>query len=216
MGAGERRLVGGKHEPGGERAARLRLGALEDGHRELGVGDLEAVAGELDFVAAAHLAVRGALAPHHVEDGVELVQEHRDALEPVRDLGGDGREIDAARLLEVRELRDLHAVHEHLPADAPGSERGRFPVVLLEAHVVVGERHAEALQAPEVHRLDVVGRGLQDDLELQVLAEAEGVLAVAAVGGPPRGLNVGAAPRLGAEDLQKVAGCMVPAPIGRS
>ena len=48
-----------------------------------------------------------------------------------------GLQLQAARLLEVGELGDLHAVEHHLPADAPGAERGRLPVVLLEAEVVL-------------------------------------------------------------------------------
>ena len=59
------------------------------------------------------------------------------ALEPVGQLGRDRREVDAAGLLEVGELRDLHAVEQHLPADAPRAERRRLPVVLLEADVVL-------------------------------------------------------------------------------
>ena len=56
-----------------------------------------------------------------------------------------GREVDAARLLEVGELRDLLAVEEHLPADPPGAEGRRLPVVLLEAHVVGRGIDAERL-----------------------------------------------------------------------
>ncbi len=63
-------------------------------------------------------------------------EEHGDALQAVGDLGADRLELEAARLLEVGELGDLHAVEHHLPADAPRAERRRLPVVLLEAQVV--------------------------------------------------------------------------------
>jgi hypothetical protein len=78
-----------------------------------------------------------------VEDRGLAREEHRQALESVRDLRGDRREVDAARLLEVRELRDLHPVEEDLPADAPCAEGGGFPVVFLEADVVAREIEAE-------------------------------------------------------------------------
>jgi hypothetical protein len=68
---------------------------------------------------------------------------------------------------------------------------------------MLGGDDAETLEAPQVHPLDVVGRGLQDDLELQVLAQAEGILAVTAVRRPARGLDVRAAPGLGSQHLQE-------------
>ena len=55
-----------------------------------------------------------------------------------------------------------------------------------------------------------------DDLKLVVVLQAEGVVAVAAVGRPPRGLHVGGAPRLGAHGRRKVAVWNVPAPTSMS
>ena len=55
----------------------------------------------------------------------------------------------------------------------------------------------------EVQVLDVGGRRLEDDLELVVLVQAVRVLAVAAVGGPPRRLHVRDLPRLGTEHAQE-------------
>ena len=51
--------------------------------------------------------------------------------------------IEAADLLEIGELRDLHAVEPDFPAQAPGAERRRFPVVLDEADVVLARIDAE-------------------------------------------------------------------------
>ena len=50
---------------------------------------------------------------------------------------------------------------------------------------------------------DVVGRGLEDDLELLVLVEAVGVFAIAAVGGAAAGLDVGNLIRFGTEDAEE-------------
>ncbi len=91
----------------------------------------------LDLLLQPHLAVLHAAAPLEIEDVVDALQEHRDALEAVGDLAGDRLQVDAAHLLEIGELRDLQAVEHHLPADAPGAERRRLPVVLLEADVVL-------------------------------------------------------------------------------
>src|SRR5256885_11826777 len=62
------------------------------------------------------------LAPQDVVDALDTLQVHREALEAVGDLAGHGAAVEAADLLEVGELRDLHAVQPHLPPQAPRSE----------------------------------------------------------------------------------------------
>ncbi len=146
-----------------------------------------------------------------------LLQEHGDALEPVGDLARDRRQVDAAHLLEVGELRDLHAVEQHLPADAPGAQRRRLPVVFLEADVVLARVDAARLEAVQVRLLHLVRRRLQDHLELVVLEQPVRVLAEAAVVGPPRRLHVGHAPGLRARARGTAfRGATVPAPTSRS
>ena len=54
----------------------------------------------LDLFAQPHLAVLHAAAPLEIEDVVDLLQDHRDALEPVGQLGAHGRQSDAADLLK--------------------------------------------------------------------------------------------------------------------
>jgi hypothetical protein len=61
---------------------------------------------------------------------------------------------------------------------------------------------ADSFQAAEVQLLQVLGVRLQDHLILVVLVQPVGVLAIAAVGGPPRRLNVGHLPGLGAQGAQ--------------
>jgi hypothetical protein len=68
---------------------------------------------------------------------------------------------------------------------------------------VLLEPDAKPLEAPQVGLLNVRRRRLENDLELQVLAQPERVLAVPAVGRPPRRLDIGAPPGIGAEDLQE-------------
>src|SRR5262245_10188387 len=135
----------------------------------------------LDFLLQPHLAVLDAAAPLQVVHVVDPLQEHGNALEPVRDLAGDRREVEAADLLEVRELGDLEPVEHHLPADAPGAERGRFPIVFLEPDVVLARVDPARLEAVEIELLDLVGRRLEDHLELVMLEQAIRVLSEAAV-----------------------------------
>ena len=113
-----------------------------------------------------------------------------------------GSAVDAADLLEVGELADLHAVAPDLPAEAPGAQRRALPVVLDEADVVQRRVDAERRQAAEIEILDVRRRRLQDHLELVVVLQPVGVLAVAAVGRPARRLDIGGVPGLGPERAQ--------------
>ena len=115
----------------------------------------------------------------------------------------DRVEVDAAALLEVGELRDLEAVEHHLPSDAPGAERGRLPVVFFELDVVLAQVNADRGQRLEVKLLHVLRRRLQDDLELHVLEEAIGILAVAAIGRTARRLHVRDLVRIRSEHAQK-------------
>jgi hypothetical protein len=154
---------------------------LRGGHVDLSEGVLRL----LDLVAVAHVTIRHAGPPLEVEHVIHVLERHREALEAVGELDGDGREVHAARLLEVGELRNLLAVEEHLPADAPCTERGRFPVVLLEAHVVGAQIDAAGLEALQVELLHLVGCRLEDDLELMVLEQPVRILAEAPVGRPP-------------------------------
>src|SRR5262245_48821060 len=77
----------------------------------------------LDLLLQPNLRVLDATAPLQIEDVVDTLQKHRDALESIGDFTGDGREVHSADLLEVRELRDLEAVEQHLPPDTPCTER---------------------------------------------------------------------------------------------
>ena len=118
----------------------------------------------------------------------------------------DRRQVDAADLLEVGELRDLLAVEHHLPADAPGAERRRLPVVLLEADVVLPRVDAAGLEAVEIDLLHFVRRRLEDHLHLVMLEQPVRILAEAAVVGPPRRLHVGDVPGLRAEHAEQRLG----------
>src|SRR6516162_1391549 len=165
---------------------------------ELALGQLhtrvEHVLGLLDLLPIPDLAVADARRPLEIEDAVDALQHLGDALQPVGELRGDWRELQTARLLEVGKLRDLLAVEHHLPSDAPCAERRRLPVVFLEPDVVLSRVDSARFEAFEVHLLDIVGGGLEDDLKLIVLEEAVRVLAEAPVGRPAGRLDVGDIP----------------------
>src|SRR5690606_28041785 len=110
-------------------ALALGLVGLEEAEERLGIGGLEGVGGHLHLVGAEDLAVADARRVLDLEDVLLVLQVHGDALETVGELHAHRRELDAARLLEVGELGDLHPVTPHLPAEPPGPEGGRLPVV---------------------------------------------------------------------------------------
>ncbi len=167
---------------------------------EVDIGKLERIARELVLLLVTHLTVADTRRPAEVENVVDVLEVHGDALEAIGELGGDGCEIDAPGLLEVGELSDLLTVEEHLPADSPGTQGGRLPVVLFESHVVHRRIDANGLEAAEVEILDVGGGWLQDHLKLLVLVEAVGVLSITTVRRAAGGLHVGHLPRSRTED----------------
>src|SRR5690606_27467682 len=144
------------------------------------------------------VAVR-AFGPDQVVHAFDALQVHGQAFEAVGDFAGGGRAVQAADLLEVRELGDFHAVEPDFPAQAPGAQRGVFPVVFDKADVVAGRVDAQRLQRTDVQVEDFGGRGLEHHLVLVIVLQAIGVFAVAAVLGAARGLHVGRAPGLGAD-----------------
>ena len=136
----QRLLVGRQRQRHLEQRLAVLLALVELGEERGRVRVLEIVCGLLDFVlvidvAVSHAALR-AVGPGEVVDAFDALQVHREALEAVGDLAHHGPAVEPARLLEVRELRDLHAVQPDFPAESPGAERRRFPVVLDEADVV--------------------------------------------------------------------------------
>ena len=84
-------------------------------------------------------------------------------------------------MLEVGELGDFHAVQPDFPAQTPGAEGRRFPVVFDEADVVDQRVEADVLERAQVQFLEVVRVRLQDHLELVVVLQTVRVFAVAAV-----------------------------------
>src|SRR5262249_10526495 len=141
----QRVLEGGQYQSGVEQRLRQLVVVVVETAMKRGEAvarrqldaEVERVLRLLHFLAETYFGVLHTRRPLDVVDAVDFLQHHRDALEAVGELRRNRRELDAAGLLEVRELRDLEAVEEHLPADSPRAERGGFPVVFLEADVVL-------------------------------------------------------------------------------
>ena len=81
---------------------------------------------------------------------------HRDPFEPIGQFRRNRGQLETAGLLKVGELRNFQTVEHHLPADTPGAQRRRFPVVFLEADVVLPRVDPACFEAFEIELLHFV------------------------------------------------------------
>ena len=195
-----RSLVGaGRRRSRRQQGPAFDLGILEVAQQQGRVGVLEIVArifllGLQEDVAIGDLGRAAAAVEIELVDAVDPLHIHRQPLEPVGQLARHRRAFDAAHLLEIGELRHLHAVAPALPAKPPGAQRRALPIVLDEADVVQQRVDADRLQRAEIELLQVGRIGLQDHLVLVIMLQAIGVLAVAAILRTARGLHIGRLP----------------------
>jgi hypothetical protein len=134
------------------------------------------------------------------------VQADQDAFETIGDFNRHGVERYTSYLLEVCELRDLLPIEPDLPAKPPGRDGRLLPVILHKADIMLARVDADSLERLKVDLLRVPRVGLEDDLELGMLLEAIGVLAVAPVVGTDRRFDICHVPWLGTEHAQKGGG----------
>src|SRR6476659_11283947 len=98
----------------GEQCLALGLCVAEMGEQHLGVGLLEIVArifllGLKEYIAIGDLVLAPAAVEVEIEDAVDALHIHGEPLKTVGELARDGVAIETANLLEVGELRHLHA-----------------------------------------------------------------------------------------------------------
>src|SRR5579883_295641 len=144
--------------PAVEKLSGFLLVKFEFRAQSLGVAAIEAVFRELLLFGEADVGVRLVGGPANLIDAFDVLQKGADALEAVGNFHGDRVKVDATALLEVGELGDFEAVQQYLPTDAPGTEGGGFPVVFLEADVVLAQVDANGAEAAQVDVLNVRGR----------------------------------------------------------
>jgi len=203
MGALQHEVIRGPRQAPLETPRTLALVVGERPLQQRDVGQLEVVDRPLGLVGLVDVAVGDAGHPHEIEHVLHSLEIHGEPLGPVSQFHAGRIEVDAAYLLEVGELGALHPVDPHLPAQAPRPQRGRLPVVLDKADVVLGQVDAQVLQGRQVEFLDVVRTGLQDHLVLVVMAEPVRVFPIAPVGGADGRLHIGHPPGIGAQHPEK-------------
>ncbi len=206
MGAFEHIIVGRQDETLLQAGFRFRPVEVIHLAQAVDIANLEVILAVLVLLAAADLAVGDTGSPGLVPNGGGVVEGDLDALQSVGDLDRDGVQSESSHLLEVGELGDFLPVQPDLPAEPPGGDGRLLPVVLDQADVVLAGVNADGFQGVEVQLYRVARIGLEDDLELGVLLEAVGVLAVTPVVRTHGGFNIGNIPRLGTEHTQEGVG----------
>src|SRR5699024_5182272 len=92
----------------------------------------------------------GGSGPYQVVNALDLLQVHGQPLQPVGDFAHGRVAVQAANLLKIRELCDLHAVEPDFPAQAPCAQRGVLPVVFDKADIMLGGVDTDFSQGPDV------------------------------------------------------------------
>ncbi len=171
--------------------------------QHLGVSHLEIVGRKFNFGLMMNIAVFNARRPFQIVDVIDSLQIHGDPLAAVGNLRRNRFQIDAAHLLKVGELGDLHTVQPDLPAEAPSTESRRLPVVLDKTDIVPRRANAEAFQGIEIEFLNVHRRRFHDHLKLVIVLQPIGIFTVTTVRGATRRLDIGHLPGFGTENAQK-------------
>src|SRR5919201_5662751 len=109
--------------------------------QNLDVGRLEIVARIFLFGLTKDVPVAyslGPLAAIEIElvDALDALHIHCKTLQPISQFARDRRAFNSCNLLEVGELRDLHAIAPAFPSKSPSAKRRAFPIILDEPNVV--------------------------------------------------------------------------------
>src|SRR3990172_7846754 len=136
------------------------------------------------------ISIRHAISPDEVEHIVQGVKINCYWLKAVCNLHRDRFQLNPSNLLEVSKLGNLHTVEPYLPPKPPCPECRRFPIVFNKPEIMLIFFKSKRCKALQIDILNIIRDGLQDYLELIVMLEAVGVLAIPAVSGSPRRLNI--------------------------
>ena len=174
---------------------------VELAQEPIGIAVFEVVGGLFDFVLMINVAISDdvtikSFCPNEVVHIFHALQIHGKALDTVGDFAEYRGAVDTADLLEVGELGYFHAVEPNFPAQAPSAERRVFPVVFDKTDVVYFRVDTQFAQGVEIEVLNIGWCRFERNLELIVVLQTVGVVAIAAVFGAAAGLNVSGKPRL--------------------
>ena len=165
--------------------------------QNIGIGGLEIIMRKLHLIAMKDIAVADATPVKiKLKAVIRALHIHGQTLQPIGQFACNKLTINAADLLEIGKLRHFHAVAPHFPAKPPSAQSRAFPIIFDKANIMRHRVNAQHLQTVEIKLLDIVGRGLQNHLELIIMLKAVRVLAIAPIGRAARGLHISGMPGL--------------------
>ncbi len=164
------------------------------------VGMLEVVGAELLLLLQEHITVTyPTIIVAQVVDAFDALHVHGQPLKPVGQFTRHRSAIMPSNLLEIGELRDLHAVAPDFPSKAPGTQGRALPIILYKTNIVQTPVDADGIQRAKISIDEVVRRWLKDHLELIVMLQPIGVLTVAAIRRTTAGLDESRIPAVRSE-----------------
>ena len=199
----ENTVIGGDKRVAFQRAGIFAFIKLKHLTQRIHIGNVKIIAAVFKLFIEHQLGIAKAIQPVNRPGGFFVLQRQGDSLDAIGDLDADWIEAQAAGLLKIGELRNFLAVEPDFPAQSPGAQGRRFPVILDKADVMFAREDAQGFQRGQIEFLRVAGVGLQDDLILIVFLHSVRILAKAAIVGADAWLDVGGAPGLWAQDFEQ-------------
>ncbi len=199
-------VIGGQDEVFVQQSKTFGLHIVEVALEHFFIGGFVVIGRVLPFGFLEHVAVGGVAAEIELKDVIFILFEHCESFESVGNFARHRLAIDAADLLKIGELRNLHSVAAHFPAESPSAERRAFPIVLDEFDIMLLRLEPKLIEAFHIKLADVRRRWFKDHLKLVIMLQSIGVFAIAAIVGSARGLDIGGFPRFLSERAQSGSG----------
>ena len=143
----DRLVIGGERQIDRDQRSAFLRRVLEMLKQPPGIGVFEIIRRKLLLIPQEHIAIGHAgVVVRQVVNALDALDIHRQPFEPIGQFPRHWRAFMAAHLLEIGELRHLHAVAPDFPAQPPGAERRRFPVVLHKSNIMGVAIDADGVQ----------------------------------------------------------------------
>jgi len=202
----EATIVSRKYHPLPDQPLGLFFIILKVAFVNFGIRTLKIKLRKFPFVLQVDIPVGHVIVPPDIEKRILFLEEHRDTLKTVGDLARDDIEIDRPALLEISELGNLKAVKPDLPSQSPGTKCRGLPIIFHETDIMSQRIDPYRAKAVEIKLLNIFGRGLKDDLVLEVVLGPVRVLSITAVRGATGRLHISSSPRLRSKGPQECMG----------
>ena len=143
------------------------------------------------------------LTPDDIEDRFDTLKIHRQPLRTIGNLHCNRITGDPPYLLEVGKLRHFHPIKPDFPAQTPGTQGRRLPVILHKTDIMILKLQPQILQGFEIELLDIIRTGFDQCLKLIVGAQPIGIFAVAPIGWSPAWGDISGTPWFAVEASQQ-------------